>query len=48
VEQTARDRKDLDIIDQNVERLNREAEDTLDYQQLPSAVDRRRDGEQHS
>jgi hypothetical protein len=31
----ARDRKDVEIINRNAERLNREAMDTLEYQQLP-------------
>jgi len=30
-----RDQKDIEIIDRNAERLNREALDTLGYQQLP-------------
>jgi hypothetical protein len=30
-----RDQKDLDIIDRNADRLNREAMDVLGYQQLP-------------
>ncbi|MGA2211819.1 MAG: hypothetical protein ABSH31_00985 [Bryobacteraceae bacterium] len=30
-----RDRRDIEIIDCNAERLNREAMDTLEYQQLP-------------
>ena len=30
-----RDRRDLEIIDRNAERLNREAMGTLEYQQLP-------------
>ncbi|MGA2877389.1 MAG: hypothetical protein ABSG13_00395 [Bryobacteraceae bacterium] len=30
-----RDRRDLEIINRNAERLNREAADTLGYQQLP-------------
>jgi hypothetical protein len=29
-----RDRRDIDIINRNAERLNREALDTLEYQQL--------------
>ncbi|HME06054.1 MAG TPA: hypothetical protein VKG25_03355, partial [Bryobacteraceae bacterium] len=33
VEREARDRKDLGIIEQNAERLNRHALDTLEYQQ---------------
>jgi hypothetical protein len=35
LERQARDRKDSEIINRNAERLNREAMDTLDYQQLP-------------
>jgi hypothetical protein len=35
LEKQARDRKDIEIIDRNAERLNREAMDTLEYQQLP-------------
>jgi metal-responsive CopG/Arc/MetJ family transcriptional regulator len=35
LEAEQRDRRDLDIIDRNAERLNREATDTLEYQQLP-------------
>ncbi len=34
LERQARDRKDLEIINRNAERLNREAMDTLEYQQL--------------
>jgi metal-responsive CopG/Arc/MetJ family transcriptional regulator len=30
-----RDRADLDVINRNAERLNREAMDTLEYQRLP-------------
>lgn len=30
-----RDRRDLEIINRNAKRLNREAKDTLQYQQLP-------------
>jgi hypothetical protein len=30
-----RDRRDLEIINRNAKRLNREAMDTLGYQQLP-------------
>ncbi len=29
-----RDRKDLEIINRNAERLNREAQDTLEYQRI--------------
>jgi hypothetical protein len=35
LERQARDRKDIEIIDRIAERLNREALDTLEYQQLP-------------
>jgi metal-responsive CopG/Arc/MetJ family transcriptional regulator len=35
LEREARDKKDIDIIERNAERLNREAMDTLTYQQLP-------------
>lgn len=35
LERQARDRKDIEIIERNAERLNREALDTLEYQQLP-------------
>lgn len=35
LERQARDRKDIEIINRNAERLNREAVDTLEYQQLP-------------
>jgi metal-responsive CopG/Arc/MetJ family transcriptional regulator len=34
-ERQMRDRKDLEIIDRNADRLNREAMDVLGYQQLP-------------
>jgi metal-responsive CopG/Arc/MetJ family transcriptional regulator len=34
LERQARDRKDVEIIDRNAKRLNREAMDTLEYQQL--------------
>ncbi len=30
-----RDQQDIEIINQHAERLNREASDTLEYQQLP-------------
>jgi metal-responsive CopG/Arc/MetJ family transcriptional regulator len=33
-ERHARDREDLSIIDRNAERLNNEAMDTLEYQEL--------------
>jgi hypothetical protein len=29
-----RDRRDIEIINRNAERLNREAEDTMEYQQI--------------
>ena len=35
LERQVRDRRDIEIIDRNAERLNREAMDTLQYQQLP-------------
>ncbi len=35
LEKQARDRSDVAIIDRNARRLNREAMDTLQYQQLP-------------
>ena len=35
LERQARDLKDIAIINRNAERLNREAMDTLEYQQLP-------------
>ncbi|MGD0013692.1 MAG: ribbon-helix-helix protein, CopG family [Bryobacteraceae bacterium] len=35
LEREERDRRDVEIINRNAERLNREAMDTLDYQQLP-------------
>ena len=35
LEREQRDRRDLEIIDRNATRLNREARDTLEYQQLP-------------
>jgi metal-responsive CopG/Arc/MetJ family transcriptional regulator len=34
-EKTTRDRKDIEIINRNATRLNREAMDTLEYQRLP-------------
>ena len=34
-ERQMRDRKDLEIIDRNADRLNREALDVLGYQQVP-------------
>jgi metal-responsive CopG/Arc/MetJ family transcriptional regulator len=35
LEKQSRDRKDLDILNQNADRLNGEAMDALEYQQLP-------------
>ena len=35
LERQARDRRDIEIINRNAERLNREAMDTLEYQRLP-------------
>jgi metal-responsive CopG/Arc/MetJ family transcriptional regulator len=35
LERQVRDGKDIEIIGRIAERLNREARDTLDYQQLP-------------
>jgi len=35
LERQARDLRDIEVIDRVAERLNREAVDTLDYQQLP-------------
>ena len=35
LEKQARDRKDIEIINRHAKRLNREALDTLEYQQLP-------------
>ena len=37
LEREERDRRDLEIIDRNAKRLNREAMDTLEYQRLPWA-----------
>jgi metal-responsive CopG/Arc/MetJ family transcriptional regulator len=34
MERQARDRRDIEIIDRNADRLNSEAMDTLEYQQL--------------
>jgi len=34
LERDARDRRDIGIINRNAERLNREALDTLEYQQV--------------
>ncbi|HEY1948731.1 MAG TPA: hypothetical protein VGG97_17105 [Bryobacteraceae bacterium] len=34
IERQARDREDISIIDRNAERLNNEAMDTLEYQEL--------------
>lgn len=35
LEREERDRKDIEIINRNAERLNREAIDILEYQRLP-------------
>ena len=35
LERAERDRRDLEVINRNAERLNREAADTLQYQRLP-------------
>jgi metal-responsive CopG/Arc/MetJ family transcriptional regulator len=35
LESEERDRRDIEIIDRNADRLNREAADTLEYQKLP-------------
>jgi metal-responsive CopG/Arc/MetJ family transcriptional regulator len=35
LERQMRDRKDMEIIDRNADRLNREAMDVLGYQQVP-------------
>jgi hypothetical protein len=35
LERQKRDRKDVEIINRNAARLNREAKDTLEYQQIP-------------
>ena len=35
LESQRRNQKDVDIINRNAERLNREAKDTLEYQQIP-------------
>src|SRR5260370_26560422 len=35
LERQMRDRRDIEIINRNAKRLNREALDTLEYQQLP-------------
>jgi hypothetical protein len=35
LESEERDRCDIEIIDRNADRLNREAADTLEYQRLP-------------
>ncbi|MFZ0594415.1 MAG: ribbon-helix-helix protein, CopG family [Bryobacteraceae bacterium] len=35
LERDERDRRDVEIINRNAERLNREAQDTLEYQQAP-------------
>ncbi len=35
LERLERDRRDIEIINRNAGRLNREAQDTLEYQQVP-------------
>ena len=35
LERLDRDRKDIEIINRNASRLNRDVQDTLEYQQLP-------------
>lgn len=35
LEREQRDRQDVEIINRNADRLNRETRDTLEYQQLP-------------
>jgi hypothetical protein len=35
LEREARDRRDVDIINRNAARLNRQAKETLEYQQIP-------------
>jgi hypothetical protein len=35
LERDVRDRRDIEIINRNAERLNREAMDTLEYQRVP-------------
>ena len=35
LESERRDRRDVEIINRNADRLNREAADTLEYQQIP-------------
>jgi metal-responsive CopG/Arc/MetJ family transcriptional regulator len=35
LESEQRDRRDIEIINRNADRLNREALDALDYQQIP-------------
>jgi hypothetical protein len=35
LERQKRDRRDVEIINRNAVRLNREAKDTLEYQQIP-------------
>ena len=35
LENEQRDQRDLEIINRNADRLNREAEDVLEYQQVP-------------
>ena len=34
-DRNVRDRRDLEIIDRNAQRLNREASDALGYQEIP-------------
>jgi hypothetical protein len=40
LERQERDRKDIEIIDRHATRLNREAMETLEYQQNPSTFSR--------
>ena len=35
LERQKRDRRDVEIINRNAARLNREAKDTIEYQQIP-------------
>jgi metal-responsive CopG/Arc/MetJ family transcriptional regulator len=35
IDSEERDRRDVEIINRNADRLNRDAADTLEYQQLP-------------
>ena len=48
LERQARDLRDIEIINRVAERLNREAKDTLDYQQLPSKPGSHDPRKQHS